>query len=361
MKKFNVAAIIPCRNEKDSIATTINSLIRQSYRLSLIVVVDDASTDGTLNILKELREKIPSLTIISSQKQLYPAAALNLGLKMLPETIDLVLRLDADTTIDRFFVSIAVKNFRKNNRLGGLCGRAGLKPGRGLLYRLQKLEYGNFDAERTATFDSVLVLHGMCSMFKKSALLHIKGFKKNHRIEDYEATLRLKYAGFQAQYLPQLIAETLPPITLGQLLRQRFRWMRGGIDILLAHGVNKHTISDFVDHLFFLTVLVLLVFLALTSWLNSGLHFRPHIVALALGLTTYITSLYRLKFVRRLDIKDIFLRVIIFPELILSVLLSLLQLWAYATAVFDMIKAGIISIKNLDRVSRLRPVHYSTT
>lgn len=337
MKNFRVGAIVPCHNEETSIETAIDSLVLQTYPLEKIVVVDDASDDSTWDILQRLKPKIPQLVTLRSISPLYRAGALNFGLSQIGADVDLILRVDADTYVTSQFVEIAIKDFLHYPKLGGVCGRAGLASGKGLLYRLQKIEYGaGFDAERTASFDHVLVLHGMATMFRYSALRAIKGFSLGHRIEDYEATLRLKYLGYQVRYNPLLLAETKPPETIFALLKQRYRWMRGGLDVLLTHGINQHTVMDFMDHLFFLLLLSLvLIIVGFSMGFGSHLHFKPHLVSSLLGISTYIVSLYRLKFVQRLNRSDIILRLILLPELFLTLLFSFVQLYAYITCLFD--------------------------
>lgn len=58
----DVTVLIPARNERDAIATTLRSLATQGQNLR-IVLVDDQSTDGTAEIAQQLR--LPGLTILT--------------------------------------------------------------------------------------------------------------------------------------------------------------------------------------------------------------------------------------------------------------------------------------------------------
>jgi glycosyltransferase involved in cell wall biosynthesis len=58
-----VSAIIPARNEEDSIARAVESVATQPEIME-IIVVDDQSTDRTAAILAELAERIPKLKIL---------------------------------------------------------------------------------------------------------------------------------------------------------------------------------------------------------------------------------------------------------------------------------------------------------
>lgn len=60
-----ISAIVPARNEEDVIAACLESLARQP-EIGEILVVNDASTDGTAAILKRLQRDIPALRVVES-------------------------------------------------------------------------------------------------------------------------------------------------------------------------------------------------------------------------------------------------------------------------------------------------------
>ena len=62
----SVSAIIPARNEEDTIARAVRSLAAQP-EISEIIVVNDQSTDGTAAELARLRLEIPHLRVLETQ------------------------------------------------------------------------------------------------------------------------------------------------------------------------------------------------------------------------------------------------------------------------------------------------------
>ncbi len=55
-----VRAVVPARNEQETVASTILSLIRQDYPGQLdIIVVDDQSTDGTADAVHSVLRRVP--------------------------------------------------------------------------------------------------------------------------------------------------------------------------------------------------------------------------------------------------------------------------------------------------------------
>ena len=53
-----ISAILTCKNNERYLSECINSLLSQNYKNFEIVIVDGASTDNTINILKEYGDKI---------------------------------------------------------------------------------------------------------------------------------------------------------------------------------------------------------------------------------------------------------------------------------------------------------------
>lgn len=89
-KKFKVSIIIPSYNSERYIFETINSVIQQTYLNKEIILVDDGSTDNTIDIVKSTGETI----LIFHQSNSGPSAARNLGVR--EASGDFVAFLDSD-------------------------------------------------------------------------------------------------------------------------------------------------------------------------------------------------------------------------------------------------------------------------
>lgn len=67
---MKISVIIACKNEKNTIQKTLDSVLEQTYKDYEIIAVDGNSTDGTLDILK----KYPQIKLISGEENgIYPA------------------------------------------------------------------------------------------------------------------------------------------------------------------------------------------------------------------------------------------------------------------------------------------------
>ena len=72
-----ISVVIPVYNTEKYITEAVKSVFRQSYENTEIIIVDDGSTDATLNTLKEFGEKIK----IISQENKGQSVARNVGIK----------------------------------------------------------------------------------------------------------------------------------------------------------------------------------------------------------------------------------------------------------------------------------------
>jgi len=89
-----VSVIVPCFNAEKTIATSLKSLKYQSYPHIEIVVVDDGSTDNTLQELRRLATDIANVRVVSNKSNKGAYTSRNIG--MSAATGDFVTVMDAD-------------------------------------------------------------------------------------------------------------------------------------------------------------------------------------------------------------------------------------------------------------------------
>lgn len=65
-EKFKISIIVPCYNVEDRVEACLDSLLSQSIGTDAleIILVDDASSDNTVSILKEYEERYPDIIMI---------------------------------------------------------------------------------------------------------------------------------------------------------------------------------------------------------------------------------------------------------------------------------------------------------
>lgn len=108
MMRGQVSLIIPVYNVADYLQQCLNSVEAQDYKHLQVIIVNDGSTDRSLEICEEYIRKHPQSWILINQNNAGLSAARNTGL--LHATGEYIAFLDSDDWIDSDFISIMVKS-----------------------------------------------------------------------------------------------------------------------------------------------------------------------------------------------------------------------------------------------------------
>ena len=119
--------ITPARDEAENLRRLAPCLVAQTVRPTAWVIVDDGSTDDTLSLVTSLAEEHPWIRVVSaggsSLERGGPIVrAFNAGLAELEPLPDIVVKLDADITLDPDHFERLLEGFEGNARLGVASG-----------------------------------------------------------------------------------------------------------------------------------------------------------------------------------------------------------------------------------------------
>lgn len=274
-----VSIIIPAHNEEVTIIESVESLLALDYPEYEIIVVDDGSSDSTLNklinhcnlkpIKKAVRNKIKTKKvknyyetntkfklIVVEKENGGKADALNAGINV--SSYPYFLTIDADSILQRDSLSFMIKPVLQDSNVIAVGGVIKLSNeliiknnkivGRKLPSKpieiFQCLEYDRtFLASRTVfdLYNGNLIISGAFGLFKKQFVIEINGYKVNTIGEDMELVMGLHdYAitnkiPYRIMYSPSAICYTQVPSTLKDFKRQRKRWQVG-----LFQSLNSH-------------------------------------------------------------------------------------------------------------------------
>ena len=186
VKYFNsypdVTILVAAYNEAPSIKETLLSLINQDYLgLINITVINDGSSDATLDEVKKLQVNHPTLKLIDLGSNGGKAAALNVGLK--DSSTDLIITVDGDCWIKSDGVGHLVNRY--------LSDPAGTKAVAGAILirnsrenwitKAQEWDYflGIAAIKRIQSlFQGTLVAQGAFSLYERATLIEVGGWPK---------------------------------------------------------------------------------------------------------------------------------------------------------------------------------------
>ncbi|MAY53430.1 MAG: glycosyl transferase family 2 [Flavobacteriaceae bacterium] len=127
---MNFQIVIPAHNEEAYLASTLDSLIRQTLLPTKIIVVNDSSTDGTQDIVNQYAAShsfIHSVQVNSKTKH-EPGSkvvrAFYRGLEQTDASYDVICKFDADLIFPQHYLEKISELFQQNEKVGmagGFC------------------------------------------------------------------------------------------------------------------------------------------------------------------------------------------------------------------------------------------------
>lgn len=278
-----LSVIAPAYNESATIIDNIRTLLSLYYNNFEIVVVNDGSTDDSMEKIIEAYElekvnyyfdyRLPcerirgvyksknrsfKKLVVVDKRNGGKADALNAGLNVTKN--DLVVSIDADSIMEQDALLKLVKPFLEEKekkvigaggviRIANSCEISGghikkIHLPEKWLPRAQVMEYTRaFLLGRMAwsELDGLLLISGALGMFNREIVIQAGGYKTNTVGEDMELVVRIrrymaeKKEPYRVEYIPDPLCWTEVPSDLKSLARQRSRWTRGTMETLFAH------------------------------------------------------------------------------------------------------------------------------
>ena len=236
--KPDVAVLIPAYNEEKVIERTIQGALDSDYPNLRVIVVDDGSTDRTLEIARTaFRAEVAAGRVqIFTKPNGGKAAALNFGLEHVGGA-ELFVGIDADTIIAPDAVSHLVSHFL-NPKVAAVAGNAKVGNRVNLWTRWQALEYitsQNFERRALNTMGAVSVVPGAIGAWRVAPVRAAGEFHVDTVAEDADLTMALLRDGYRVEYEDLALAFTEAPTNANSLMRQRFRWSFGILQAVWKH------------------------------------------------------------------------------------------------------------------------------
>lgn len=274
-----ISVIIPAHNEAEGIVESVNAALSTDYPNFEIIVVDDGSSDRTLEHLQEhfqlnkysplrhttlsqsepitcLQSQTNSKLLVIQKSHTGKADSLNIGIDYSSGIY--ICCIDSDSIITPDALRKLVIKFINEPTLVALGGaiapsneiviRSGKierkRTSQSIFVGVQIIEYlRSFTSWRTgwSYLDGLLIIGGALTVFTRDALIKVGGYRPEAYCEDLEIILslheyHLKHnLPYKVWTIPEVICWTRVPKNKVELKKQRIRWMWGALQSLNWH------------------------------------------------------------------------------------------------------------------------------
>ncbi|NKB80328.1 MAG: glycosyltransferase [Nitrospirales bacterium] len=274
-----ISILIPAYNEEATVVESIQSLLSLRLRNFEIIVLNDGSTDATLQVILDAfklarisrhyqpglkhtairgiygSSQTPNLFLVDKENG-GKSDSLNAGINL--SRFPLFCVIDADSLLEPDALLRGVLPFNQMPDLVALGGMVRIANGctvkegkvqtvalsRKLLVLLQTVEYLRvFVAARLAWsyIGAISVLSGAFSIFRRDVVKEIGGYSHGTVGEDMEIIMKIHHLMYREQrpyqisYTPEPVCWTEVPEKIDDLGRQRTRWAQGAMEVFSNH------------------------------------------------------------------------------------------------------------------------------
>jgi poly-beta-1,6-N-acetyl-D-glucosamine synthase len=258
----SVSILVPAYQEAENIECTLRSLLELEYPSYEIIVVDDGSSDATFGKACKFSGQHSGCTVSVLRKDNGGKwSALNFAFKH--AKYEFILCVDADSRLSRDALKLLVPHMR-DPRIAAVCGQVTVRNRVNMITKLQALEYVISNGGlRTAQshLGSVVLVPGPIGLYRRANLEliakvdgkipergkpgHIAGPLSDETFaEDFQLSLTALVLNGRIVYEPRAIAYTRAPENILSLINQRYRWLRGSMQVVNIYKTRLRALCN---------------------------------------------------------------------------------------------------------------------
>lgn len=222
---MKIAVIIPTFNEERFISKTLDSLLSQSFSISQIIIVNDNSTDGTLEIAQEYQKNHNNIQVVTHQSsaQNIPGSkvinAFQFGLSQIElAAYDIISKYDADLIFPENYVELIVSRFRESDKNGMVAGHCTIE------------KNGQWELEKGTNPDHI---RGALKAYRTKCFQQIGGLKSSIGWDTMDEMLA-RYHGWDVVTIPELHVKHLKPT--GASYNTKAKYLQGEAFYKMRYG-----------------------------------------------------------------------------------------------------------------------------
>lgn len=276
-----VSILVPAHNEGKVIGKTVESLLLLDYPIDKmeLIVINDNSSDDSKDILQNIKIRYPkyNFTIINTDNITGgkgKSNALNIGYQVAKG--EFIAIYDADNTPEKTALRYLIQTIVRDDSLGAVIGKFRTRNKyKNILTKFINIETLSFQWIAQAGRRQLL---GLCTIpgtnfvLRRTTIESLGGWDTKAIAEDTEISFRIYKMGQKITYVPQSVTWEQEPETINVWIKQRTRWVKGNIYVLVKYITNIFKGKQnrvLFDILYFFSV----YFLFLTSVVISDIIF----------------------------------------------------------------------------------------
>ncbi|TYC82231.1 glycosyltransferase family 2 protein [Acetobacterium wieringae] len=283
-----VSIMVPAHNEGVVIVKTVAALLAFDYPEDRyeIIVINDNSSDNSAELLKEIQDDNPgrNLVVINTDNITGgkgKSNALNIGYQQAKG--DFIAIYDADNTPEHKALRYLAAELKADDSLGAVIGKFRTRNKEvNLLTRFINIETLSFQWMAQAgrwQLMKLCTIPGTNFILRRTIIEAIGGWDEKAVAEDTEISFRIYLMGYKIKFQPKAVTWEQEPQTLGVWFRQRTRWVKGNVYVLIkniGYLVDKDARKIRFDIFYFLST----YFLLLTALVVSDIIFFMNMAGL---------------------------------------------------------------------------------
>ena len=269
--KYMVSCMVAVKDEEGHIAQCVDSMLNQTYQKKEVIVVDDASIDGTLAILKDYEAK-GLITLIALTDNVGKKRALSRAMEIAKG--DIFAHTDSDSVWAPDAIEKIEKIFESDPDIGAVSGHGrALNADKNLLTKIQdSWMEGQFSMRKSfeSVFNAVSCVSGPLAVFRREAIFNLipawesdrflgqefkfatdrtmtgfvlcnksvgKKLKKKYHDSPFVQSVDYPEKDWKVVYSKAARSWTLVPDTFSRLIRQQVRWKKSFIRNVFFTGL----------------------------------------------------------------------------------------------------------------------------
>lgn len=256
--KVKITFLIPCWNDGDTIEGTIKS-VYSVYDNFELIVINDKSTDNSLDILKKLQKKY-GFTLLDHKVNMGKVKSMNEAVEHVKTDIFFVI--DSDVILNKKAIEDVLIRFENNKKLGAVSCKYKVS-NKGFWAAMLEIEYNLLGVIQWA-YNIMFTpsMWGGCMAVRKNVFLKVGKLSENAICEDTDMALKIIKNKFKVEQGSYGILTKVPD-SFRDWWKQRIRWHSGFTQCLVKYPIIwlKNPISVIFILIYLVIIIMSLIYL----------------------------------------------------------------------------------------------------